>query len=185
MKIGRKTLQRRWAITTVAALAVFAVLVLIDLKLRAVTGYGTRDLQMVSDPQGFVPILHAWSGRVYATLAGFSLGFDFLFMPLYGFALYYSGIMAAEAFAPNPGLARRILLILAIVPLVGAVCDAAENSLEMMILTGGPNDALARAAYTASNAKLLCFYVGLLLLAAALAGLLKRRTRDDGNQETA
>ena len=40
-----KTLYARWAWTTLAAVAVFAVLAYIDLKLKAESGFGTVDLQ--------------------------------------------------------------------------------------------------------------------------------------------
>ena len=62
-----------------------------------------------------------------------------------------------------------------LVPLAGALCDAAENALEFSMLVNGATDEMAALAYRATNAKMVCFYVGLLLLAVALAGFFKLR----------
>ena len=79
-----KTLYFRWAWTFAAAVAVFAVLAYVDLKLKAETGWGTVDLQHVWTANGVRAITIAWLARRDAVMAGFNLGFDYLFMPLYG-----------------------------------------------------------------------------------------------------
>jgi hypothetical protein len=43
------------------------------------------------------------------------------------------------------------------------------------MLSGGANDASAYAAFVASNIKSTCFTVGLVLLVAGIAGVLKLR----------
>ena len=64
---------------------------------------------------------------------------------------------------------------LALVPLAGALADAAENALEFSMMVNGANDTMAELAYRVTNAKTICFTVGLVLLAAALAGFFKLR----------
>jgi hypothetical protein len=108
-------------------------------------------------------------------MVGFSLGFDYLFMPLYAFAFFYSGLIVRERFTPKPGLARRAVQFAAAIPLAGMLFDAAENALETRILISGPTDQLASLAYSATQVKLVCFYIGLLLLIGAIVARLMRQ----------
>ena len=178
-----KTLLRRWEWTTIAALAAFAILYASDARLKAATGFGTVDLQAAQTAMDFKRVFAAWIARQHSAAAGFGLGFDFLFMPLYGAAFYYSGIVTREAFAPKKGLLRRLLNYLAIVPLAGALADVVENTLEYFMLINGARDDLAQLAFTMTNTKLICFVVGLVLLSAAIGGFFKLRApkKDESN----
>jgi hypothetical protein len=62
---------------------------------------------------------------------------------------------------------RRALDYLAAVPLAGGVADAFENALETSMLLVGASDGMANIAFTVTAAKMICFYVGLLLLLGA------------------
>ncbi|HEV2651221.1 MAG TPA: hypothetical protein VGU69_08185 [Rhizomicrobium sp.] len=168
-----KLLLRRWIWLVVAALVSFAVLYWLDQKLKAETGFGTVDLQGLPTGLDYKRIFAAWIDRPHAAAAGFNLGFDYLFMLLYGTAFYYSAIVAREAFAPKRGTLRRVLSYLAIVPVLGAVADAAENAFQFWMLNTGATDAFADAAARATGVKDVCFIVGLLLLAAAVPGYVK------------
>ena len=170
-----KAFYARWAWTTLAAVAVFAVLAVVDLKLKAETGFGTVDLQKVWTGQAVRGIAVAWLARRDALMAGFNLGFDYLFMPLYGFAFYYGTIAARQAFAPKPGHMNRLITLLAAVPLAGALFDACENALETAMLIGQPTDQLASLAFTATTAKMTCFYVGLVMSLVGVAGLFRKK----------
>lgn len=176
-----KTLLRRWEWLTLFAIAAFVILYFLDGALKNATGYGTVDLQSAQSQAEFQRIFFAWIIQKHAATAGFSLGFDYLYMPLYGLSFFYSGIIAREAFFPQKGWLRRIMNYLVLVPLAGALADAAENALEFSMLVSGATDEMAALAYRATNAKMICFYVGLLLLAAALAGFFKLRApkKDD------
>jgi len=113
-----------------------------------------------------------------AMRAGFIWGLDYLLMPLYAAAFFYSGILTREAFAPRPGRLRRILTLLAAVPIAGAVLDGVENALEFGMMLSRPSDELARIAFTISNAKWAALYVGLgLWLGAILARQQERQQR--------
>jgi hypothetical protein len=172
MKINRLTL--RWAWTSAAAIAVFAVLATLDLKLKAHSGFGTVDLQKVATADGFTRIAGAWIARSDALPAGFNLGFDYLFMPLYGFAFYYGALIARDAFA-RAGIFRRLFTLLAAIPLAGAIFDAVENGLETLMLANGPTDQLAALAYAATGAKMICFFIGLALWLLGIIGLFRRK----------
>jgi hypothetical protein len=170
-----KALLRRWEWTTLLAIAAFVVLYSLDTGLKSATGFGTVDLQSAETAVQYAQIFSAWIARRHSATAGFSLGFDYLFIALYVYAFYYSAIIAREAFAPKKDLARRVANYLALVPLTGALADSVENALEFSMMIRGPSDNLARLAFAASNVKTVCFIIGLLLLVAALAGFFKLR----------
>ena len=169
----------RWAWTTAAALLCFAVLVVVDLKLKSESGYGAVDLQKGMTAGAFQIVIAAWSSPRHAAMAGFGLGFDYLFMPLYGLAFYYGTLAARDAFARNLGLFRRLLTLIAAVPLAGAVFDAAENALETNMLFNGPTDLMALYAYTATTAKFVCFYIGLGMSFLGVIGLFRRKRAEE------
>ncbi|HEY0303288.1 MAG TPA: hypothetical protein VGC36_18225 [Rhizomicrobium sp.] len=170
-----KTLIRLWLWTVLLAVAAFAVLAVLEQKLKAATGAGVLDLQGAASAMDYKRILAAWIARPHAAAAGFSLGFDYLFMPLYAFAFYFSAMLAREGFTPKRGVARRTVDYLGFVPFIGMFADGIENGLEYAMLTGGADDGTARLASMATSVKWTCFTVGLLLLLAAIAGVVKLR----------
>src|SRR5471030_1526999 len=99
MRITKQILVRRWAVTSVLAGCVFAVLAWSDLRLKALSGFGTADLQGFSTAAEYRQAFLVWPS-LYAVRAGFNWGLDYLLMPLYAAAFFYSGIIAREAFAP-------------------------------------------------------------------------------------
>ena len=176
MRIAKQVLVRRWALSTLAAAAVFAVLAWSDMWLKALSGYGTADLQNFSAAAQYRAAFLVWPSR-YAVRAGFDWGLDYLLMPLYAAAFFYSGILAREAFALRGSRLARILTTLAAVPIAGGMLDAAENALQLSMMLSGPTDQLASIAFTVSSAKWMAVYVGLLLLAAALFGQVMERQK--------
>jgi hypothetical protein len=183
MRIAKATLMNRWGWSTGLAITVFAILMVLDLRLKALTGVSTSDLAAFSTPLQFRGAFFAWNAQPNAIRAGFNLGFDYVLMPLYAASFFYSGIIAAEGLAPRPGLMRRIILMAAMAPLVGALADAAENALQIAMLVGGVSDTLVRFSSAASNVKNLALLIGMaLLLAAIIARVQQRRTsRAGGN----
>ena len=175
MQISVKALNARWAWTTAGSVAVWIVLAVLDTRLKSHTGFGTLDLQRASTALGMKTVFSAWIARPDAALAGFNLGFDFLFMPLYGFALFYGAIAAREAFAPKEGTLRRIMLFLAAAPLAAALFDVAENSLQLSMLLSTPTDAAASLSHSMTCAKWLCVIVGIVMAILGLAGRFRRK----------
>ena len=169
-QISVRGLHRRWAWTSICAIGAFAVLAILDRKLKQATGYGTIDLQRATSAADVNQILAAWGTSRRVILAGFNLGFDYLFIPLWGFALFYGGLAARERFAPNAGTLRRALLLLCAVPLAGMLLDSAENATELYWIMQQVTDSSALIGNTITNAKWLCVFVGLVLSLAALVG---------------
>ncbi|OJT98415.1 MAG: hypothetical protein BGN82_11240 [Alphaproteobacteria bacterium 65-7] len=178
MKITKQVLVRRWALTTLLALAVFAVLFWSDTRLRGLSGFATMDLQSFTGAAQYRAAFFVWTPAAFAARAGFNLGLDYLFIPLYALAFFYSGILAREAFTPRPTRMRRLLTLLAAVPIAGGFLDAAENGLHLAMLLGDASDNLARIAFTLSSAKMSAAYVGLMLLVGAvMAQVWERKQR--------
>jgi hypothetical protein len=177
VQISRQVLEKRWLYTTLAATLVFGVLWFLDFQLKQLSGYGTFDLQGFVSGAEFETAFHSWGVHAWLARAGFNLGLDYLFMPLYALAFFYSGIIVCDAFAPRPGPVRRILALAAIAPVVAAGLDAVENALQMQLMIGGPTDALAQIAFTVSTAKMAGIYIGLLLLAGAVFARVQERKK--------
>lgn len=170
MQLSRKALNARWAWSSGAAIVLLVVLNLLDSVLKAKTGYGTADLQGVGTGWGIRTIVDHWISPPDAALAGFLLGLDFLFMPLYGAALFFGSLAALDRFAPESGRLNRIMSLLALAPIGAAICDALENSFEIYMLTHASTDTIASLALEATAAKYLGILIGLVLTLAALAG---------------
>jgi hypothetical protein len=175
MQLSRKALNARWAWTSGAAIVLLVVLNLLDSVLKAKTGYGTIDLQGVGTGWGIRTIVDHWTSPPDAVLAGFLLGLDFLFIPLYGAALLFGSLAALVRFAPEPGRLNRIMSLLALAPIGAAICDALENSYELYMLTHASTDMMASLALEATAAKYLGILIGLVLTLAALIGRVWKR----------
>lgn len=175
MQLSRKALNARWAWTTGAAIALLIVLNLLDSVLRARTGYGTVGMQGVGTGWGIRSIADHWVSPPDAVLAGFALGLDFLFIPLYGAALFFGSLAALDRFAPQPGRLRRIMTLLALAPIGAAICDGIENSLELFMLQRAATDTLASLALEATAAKYVGILIGIVLSLAALVGRFVKR----------
>src|SRR6201996_4069138 len=111
MRISKESLNRRWALASILAALVFAILAWLDFRLKSLSGFGTVDLQSYATAQDYRRVFMVWPS-LYAVRAGFNWGLDYLLMPLYATAFFYSGILTREAFAPRPGRLRRILTLL-------------------------------------------------------------------------
>jgi hypothetical protein len=177
MRISRKTLTRRWLWASFLGLGVFAILAMLDLRLKLLTGVGTGDLQKLATAADFRAAFFAWAAQPYAVRVGFALGLGYLLMPLYAAAFFYSGVIVREAFAPEPGRLRRILALAAMVPVVGAALDAGGNALDLWMMLEGATDRLAQFAFEVFNAKWAAVYIGLVLLAGAVLAQVHERKK--------
>jgi hypothetical protein len=176
LRISKAALLRIWIWSTGLALGVFMVLAVLDAKLRALSGVGTTDLQSLTSAVQYRAALWAWNPQSYALRAGFNLGFDYLLMPLYTTSFYFSAIILLQVLPPR-GRLRRLVAAVAIVPLAGAACDAAENALQLWMLLNGPSDGLARIAAGASNIKYAALIVGVGLMVGAVMALVAQRRK--------
>ena len=173
MRITKQSLVNRWAITTILAIGLFAILAVLDLRLETLSGFGTSDLQSFYSATQYNAAFMVWPSR-YAARAGFNWGLDYLLIPLYAMSFFYSGIIAREALPPASRL-RRMITLLAAVPVAGALLDALENALQFFMLLSGASDTLANTAYTLSHAKTMALMIGILLLFGAVLARVQER----------
>jgi hypothetical protein len=175
MRIAKATLNRNWLWSSGLAILAFAILGLLDYRLKTRTGVGTLDMMSFAGAVQYRAAFFVWAGP-NAAAAGFNLGFSYVLMPLYAASFFYSGIITAEAFAPRPNLTRRIILMAALAPLIGAAADAVGTALQISMLVGGPNDTAATLAAAAGRIKEVTLFVGLaLFLGAVMARFQARR----------
>lgn len=175
MRITKEDLNRRWLAATFLGAALFAVLAVLDVQLKARSAFAVSDLQSFVRAGQYRAAAFVWSQPGDGIRAGFALGLDYLLMPLYALSFYLSGILAREGFAPRPGRLRRLLTLLAAVPIAGALLDAVENGLELMLLTGQGSDSLAGLAHSLSSAKWAALCVGMVLLVGAVLARVAER----------
>ena len=176
MRITKQLLVRRWAVSTLLAILVFAVLAASDLRLESLSGFGTAELQRFSTAQQYNAAFMVWPS-VYAVRAGFNWGLDYLLMPLYAASFFYSAIIAREAFAPAGSRFHRIITMLAAVPVAGAMLDMFENALQLFMMLSGATDGLARIALTVSSAKLIALMLGVVMLVGAVLAQVQERQK--------
>jgi len=168
MRISRNTLHRNWLWSTLAAVLAAGVLGALDTQLKLLSGAGTADLQDFATAGQFEAAFHVWGVHAWLSRAGFNLGFDYLFMPLYALSFFYSGVVVLDTFALRAGLLRRLLGMALLAPVLAAGLDAVENALELTMLWNGPTDGLAAIAHTVSTAKWVGIVIGFALLAGAI-----------------
>jgi hypothetical protein len=170
MRIAKATLTRVWAWSSGLALAMFAVLTLLDYRLKALAGVNIADLSGFAGLAQFQLAFRVWTREALAVRAGFNLGFSYLLMPLYAVSFFYSGIIAAEGLAPRPGMLKRVIMAAIWVPVLGALANAVENALYLAMLAEGPSDSLATLAASMGRIKMVGLLVGMaLFVGAALA----------------
>ncbi|GAA0525481.1 hypothetical protein FHS83_001942 [Rhizomicrobium palustre] len=170
MKLSRKALTVSWAWLSALAVVMGIVLYLLDGVLKAKTGFGTASMQFVGSGYDLRLMMDHWIRPPDMALVGFLFGLDFLFMPLYGAALFCGALVALDRFAPAKGNLRRLMIRLSLAPIAAALCDAIENSLSVYMLTHTPTNALASFAMEATAGKWLGIAIGLALTVAALIG---------------
>lgn len=176
IEIGK--LKARWALATLLALIVMGALWAVDTAIIAQSGQGIMQWEAAKTAPEMNRLISAWIATGAAPKMGFLLGLDYLYMPSYGFALFYGTLAAREAFARTPGAARRLLTTLAFAPLVGAAFDVFENAFEAkMLFAGSASPQLASIAYATTLMKFAFIAIGLVLSLAGVAGLFTGRLK--------
>ncbi|GAB4489212.1 MAG: hypothetical protein Fur0016_21310 [Anaerolineales bacterium] len=152
---------------TAACFAVFQIL--LDPPLKTPLADGIVSYEFARTPQAATAMVESWDsrGRLFAA---FSLGFDFLFMPLYATALSLGLLLAAER---HQGTWLTLSNLLGWGAYLAIVFDAIENIALFSILAGnlGANPPLAFWCAT------IKFGLIALGLGYALAGRLVRAWR--------
>jgi len=177
MTIETAKLKARWAWTSVLAITVGLLLAAVDARIKAASGYGILELEFVNTAAQVNAMTAAWANAGVEGEMGFLMGLDYLYMPAYGFSLFYGALACREAFAKTPGRARGLLTVAAFAPLAGAGFDVFENAFEARMLFSGATDQIAALTYAITMAKFVLIVVGLVLALAGLTGLFMGRLK--------
>lgn len=161
----------------VAALAVFAILAMMDLQLKTALTGGIVDLQLAMTSERSAELVAAMSTdqRLWGA---YGLGADYAFMLLYPVAVVFGVTWAGRALQARRQALAAIAPLLAWAMIAGGLADAVENALLLAALLGRHDG--APIASTAAIVKFLTLGTGLFYV--AIAALLSRRPMavDDG-----
>ncbi|MCI0574786.1 MAG: hypothetical protein L0332_28030 [Chloroflexi bacterium] len=160
---GRRTIF--WLLL-LATLAVMAALNVLGGPLRtAAAPAGIVSYELAGDVTAAQAILDSWDSltRVYA---GFNLGLDYLFLPLYGTTIALGCLWAADALR-LAGRKRAAVVWLAWGQWLAAGLDAVENAALLKMLLDAPADPWPVIAWGTAGLKFLLVTVGILLVSGA------------------
>ncbi len=163
----------------------FVPLLVLTLVVMAVLQVTGTHLKTEAAPQGIVSfelagdvptaqeILDSWDVRAHSH-AGFSLGFDFLFLVLYSTTIAYACVWLPGAFRDTWRLLASAGLLLAWGQWLAALLDAVENAALLVILLDTPAAPWPQIARWCAICKFALILLGLLY---ALVGAIWAVTR--------
>lgn len=182
METWPATHRRRWFLALlVSMLFVFAELALVDAALRTTAApTGIVSFEFAMDAATAVAIVASWRAAEVLYLAGFSLGFDFVYLVLYSTVLA-AGCASLAAKARRTGRLRWAGLgaLVAWGQWLAAASDAAENASLLRILEGGDPAFWAPTATTFAILKFALIASGLTFIVAAAVALRTPKAQPD------
>ena len=147
--------RRRFVPLLVATLATFAALAFVDTHYHTpATPYGILSLQVAHQPLHVQWILEQWSARVGMNAwVAFGLGFDYLFMPLYGITLALACVRLGERLGDRSSAARTLGVLLGYGALLAALLDAVENAAHFAMLVREPIERWLMVGFVCATGK--------------------------------
>ena len=139
-------LQWKWiGVGFLLSVALLSVLILIDGSLESLGVPGVSALQQARGNASFQAVIQSWhkAGAPALVRAGFSLGWDYLFLLSYGAVFVLGGLKTRDDLFPTPGIIRSLAVVIIVMMLAGTGIDALENVLQFRMITLGVNDSLA------------------------------------------
>jgi hypothetical protein len=164
------------------------VLILLTLGLTVVLQIVGRPLQNPAAPQGIVSfelagtlpaaqaIIASWDSTAQVH-AAFSLGLDYLYMPLYAVAIALACVQAAGNSLRSPRVMWTLGLLLAWALGLAALLDAVENIALFQLLAGSTSSIWPAVASVCASIKFAIVGGGLFYAGAGGAVYLVQRTR--------
>ena len=164
-------------------LMLFGIFRILDVPLRtAAAPNGIVSFELAGTVEKAVGILSSWNERsnpmgayfelmVYPTplYAAFGLGLDYLFMPMYAFALAFGTLLATSK---HRGWLKSLGAVAGYGAFVAAVFDAAENYALFQILLGKVFSLYPEVAFYCALIKFILLIFGLMI--AVFGGLLPK-----------
>ncbi len=161
------------AVPTDKRRTIFALLLVLTLAAMAVLNVADGPLKTEAAPQGIVSfelagtvssaqaILDSWGPQARA-YAGFSLGFDFLFLILYSTAIALACVWVSGALRDDWRLLASAGLVLAWGQWLAALLDAIENTALLVTLLGAPAAPWPQVAWWCAAVKFTLVLLGLV-----------------------
>ena len=181
--------RRRWFLVLLATYVV--VQVAIGVGNGALTTEAAPDgiitFELAGTPEEAGRIVESWRQSGATDEAGFNLGFDFLYMPLYGMVLA-SLVIAVAHRARRQGRAglHRVGLVVAWAPFLAVAFDVVETAALVFVLDDPSTSGLPALARACALAKftLLVAAVAYVVGAAVLSLARAPRSTDDADAST-
>jgi hypothetical protein len=162
--------RRRLWILGITTLALAAVLVVLDGRMQDAGGHGIVDFELAFTSGKAQEIIDAWGAKGHdAALA--SLWLDYLYLIAYALFLRLAiqavgdGLLARGARLAAPAAA------IALLPLIGAACDAVEDAFLLLVLGGHLSSAGPALAGAFATVKFACIAVAMVYLLVGLVAM--------------
>jgi len=163
--------RKRFFITFLfLTLILFAIFRLLDKPLQ--TDYapnGIVSFELAFSPQDAAHMVLTWSEQALLN-ASFGLGIDYLFMPVYAFALAFGTLLAAGR---HGGWFRSLGAAAGYGAFAAPLFDAVENYALFQVLSGAFNSSYPMIAAACATIKFLLLVMG--LLCATVGGVIQKR----------
>jgi len=164
-------LRKRFFITFLfLTLMLFAIFRLLDKPLQ--TDYapnGIVSFELAFSPQDAAHMVLTWSEQAILN-ASFGLGIDYLFMPVYAFALAFGTLLAAGR---HGGWFKSLGAAAGYGAFAASLFDAVENYALFQVLSGAFNSSYPMIAAVCATIKFLLLVMGLLY--AIVGGVIPKR----------
>jgi len=160
--------SRKWFFFIFLALTVilFAIFRILDQPLHTSNAPGgIVSFELAGNPQNAAHIIFSWSDEAWL-YASFGLGVDYLFMPMYAFALAFGTLLAA---GKHSGWFKSLGAVAGYGAFAAAAFDAVENYALFQILLGAYDSIYPSVAAICATIKFGLLLFGLLY---SLAGWL-------------
>lgn len=162
--VPQEARKRLFFTLLILTLSLFAIFRILDMPLQ--TDYapsGIVSFELAGTPQNAAHIVLTWSAEAMLN-AAFGLGIDYLFMPVYAFALAFGTLLAAGRHA---GWLKSLGAVAGYGAFAAALFDAVENYALFQVLLGAFDSSYPMLAAVCATVKFGLLAFG---LAVAVAG---------------
>jgi hypothetical protein len=150
------------------------VMVIMAVIGRRLLPFNIVQYEMAGSIDAIIPMLNTWKQTGAMSSLFFLLGFDYLFMMVYGFSLWFVCMQVAERF----NSLREIIIVLAWCQPIAAMLDAIENFALYQLAMGVKDNILPTIALWTAVPKFVIVFLALVLwLTSGIVWLYRRLFR--------
>lgn len=170
--VPQEARKRLFFTLLILTLSLFAIFRILDMPLQ--TDYapsGIVSFELAGTPQNAAHIVLTWSAEAMLN-AAFGLGIDYLFMPVYAFALAFGTLLAAGRHA---GWLKSLGAVAGYGAFAAALFDAVENYALFQVLLGAFDSSYPMLAAVCATVKFGLLAFGLVV--AVAGGVIPRSAK--------